>query len=108
MLIPSVMNGVKYAAAVAASNSIKPSLDIMDIQLVLSEIACTKALMKRNGRCIYLNPPAGTAESITKNTILLRTMNAIKKKFENAPIKEIMENLKEGLVFFIPEHTDLE
>lgn len=58
MLSPSVkMNGFPYAVAVAASNAVKPSLEIHDIKLDWNEIENTNDLMKREGKYIYLNSP---------------------------------------------------
>lgn len=103
VLTPSVnINGVTYAGAAVASNSVKQPPEIVDIKLDLSEIANTKELMKRDGMYVYLNSTGKHSRSIKKKTVQFRTMNAI-EKIENAPIEEIeeiMENMKGCVVFF--------
>lgn len=69
------INSALYAAAAAASSEIKPSLETQDIKFNWDEVERIKDLMKTYGRYVYLNPSAGTAESVAKRTILFRTIN---------------------------------
>lgn len=54
-----LMNGATYVAAAVASNSVKPSLEIKDIELDLSEIASTNELTNKEGKYVCLFKPSG-------------------------------------------------
>lgn len=85
------MSSASYAAAVAASSGMKPSLDIGDITLDCSKVEKTKEVMKTKEKEVYLHTPPGTAKSLMKRTVLFRIMNSKTKKIENASTDEVIE-----------------
>lgn len=56
----------KMNTTIAEVSNTKQSLDVCEATLDWDEIERTKGLMKNDGKYVYLNMPAGTTESITK------------------------------------------